>query len=377
MLIGFIGNIMEKKTTIILAVLIALIVCGVAITLFASPSSVNSSGNQTITDMANRTVNIPSDVNRVIATSPPMTTIMYMLAPDKLAGVNFQWTDEELKYVPNQYKDKFPVIGGWFGSQDGNYEEFIASEPDLVVEGIDEGMGVDLSVVEERQEKFGSLPVVAVTDNTNVTKIDNTIEFLGKLLQSEDKANQLIGFNDKYLSEVQSTASSIPESERKSVYYASGEDGLSTYASGASHLQMISLVVGTNVADTEIRDSGSELTVSIEQVMKWNPDVIIATDEDFYNNVYKDSKWVNVKAVKNHQVYISPQSPFKWFDRPPGANIIIGVPWTAKVIYPDKYSNINMVDATKEFYSNFYHYDLSDDEAKEILTSSGLKESDL
>ena len=377
MLIGFIGNIMERKTTIILAVLIALIVCGVAITLFASPSSVNSSGNQTITDMANRTVNIPSDVNRVIATSPPMTTIMYMLAPDKLAGVNFQWTDEELKYVPNQYKDKFPVIGGWFGSQDGNYEEFIASEPDLVVEGIDEGMGVDLSVVEERQEKFGSLPVVAVTDNTNVTKIDNTIEFLGKLLQSEDKANQLIGFNDKYLSEVQSTASSIPESERKSVYYASGEDGLSTYASGASHGQLISLVGGKNVADTEIQDSGSELTVSIEQVMKWNPDVIIATDEDFYNNVYADSKWDNVKAVKNHQVYISPQSPFKWFDRPPGANIIIGVPWTAKVIYPDKYSNINMVDATKEFYSNFYHYDLSDDEAKEILTSSGLKESDL
>lgn len=368
---------MEKKTKIILLVLIALVICGVAISIFSSPSSMNSSGNQTITDMANRTVNIPSDVNRVVATSPPMTTIMYMLAPDKLAGVNFQWTDEELKYVSDQYKEKFPVVGGWFGSQDGNYEEFIASEPNLVVEGIDEGMGVDLSTVEERQEKFGSLPVVAVTDNTNVTKIDNTIEFLGKLLDAEDKANQLIDFNDKYLAEVQSTASSIPESERKSVYYASGEDGLSTYASGASHGQLISLVGGKNVADTEIQGSGSELTVSIEQVMKWNPDVIIATDEDFYGNVYSDSKWASVKAVKNHQVYLSPQSPFKWFDRPPGANIIIGVPWTAKVIYPDKYSNIHMVDATKEFYSNFYHYDLSDDEAKDILTSSGLNESDL
>lgn len=368
---------MERKTTIILGVLVALIVCGVAINLFASPSSMNSSGNQTITDMANRTVNIPGEVNRVVATSPPMTTIMYMLAPDKLAGVNFQWTDEELKYVPNKYKDKFPVVGGWFGSQDGNYEEFIASEPDLVVEGIDEGMGVDLSVVDERQEKFGSLPVVAVTDNTNVTKIDNTIEFLGKLLQSEDKAKQLIDFNDKYLKEVQSTASSIPESERKTVYYASGEDGLSTYASGNSHGQLISLVGGKNVADTEIQNSGGELSVSIEQIMKWNPDVVIATDEDFYNKVYTDSKWANVKAVKDHQVYISPQSPFKWFDRPPGANIIIGIPWTAKVIYPDKYSNINMVDATKEFYSNFYHYDLSDDEAKDILISSGLKESDL
>lgn len=368
---------MERKTKIILAVLVALIACGVAISLFASPSSVNSSGNQTITDMANRTVNIPGDVNRVVATSPPMTTIMYMLDPEKLAGVNFQWTDDELKYVPNQYKDKFPVIGGWFGSQDGNYEEFIASEPNLVVEGIDEGMGVDLSVVAERQEKFGSLPVVAVTDNTNVTKIDNTIEFLGKLLQSEDKANQLIDFNDKYLSEVQATASSIPQSERKTVYYASGEDGLSTYASGNSHGQLISLVGGKNVADTEIQNSGGELTVSIEQIMSWNPDVIIATDEDFYNKVYTDSKWANVKAVKDHQVYISPQSPFKWFDRPPGANIIIGVPWTAKVIYPDKYSDINMIEATKEFYSNFYHYDLSDDEARDILISSGLNESDL
>ncbi|AMK14579.1 ABC transporter substrate-binding protein [Methanobrevibacter olleyae] len=368
---------MEKKTKIILIVLIVLIACGVAISLFASPYSVNSSGNQTITDMANRTVTIPSEVNRVVATSPPMTTIMYMLAPEKLAGVNFQWTDEELKYVPDQYKDKFPVVGGWFGSQDGNYEEFIASEPDLVVEGIDEGMGVDLSTVEERQEKFASLPVVSVTDNTNVTKIDNTIEFLAKLLGAEDKANQLIGFNDKYLSEVQTIANSIPDSEKKSVYYASGEDGLSTYASGSSHGQLISLVGGKNVADTEIQNTGGELTVSIEQIISWNPDIIIATDEDFYKNVYNDSKWASLKAVKNHQVYISPQSPFKWFDRPPGANIIIGVPWTAKVIYPDKYSNINMVDATKEFYTNFYHYDLSDEEAKDILTSSGIDESDL
>ena len=368
---------MENKTKIILVILMALIVCGAAIALLASPSSMSSSGNQTITDMANRTVNIPGDINRVVATSPPMTTIMYMLAPDKIAGVNFQWTDEELKYVPDQYKDKFPVVGGWFGSQDGNYEEFIASEPNFVVESIDEGMGVDLSTVEERQEKFGSIPVIAVTDNTNVTKIGSTIEFMGKILQTEDKAKELIDFNNKYLSEVDSVASSIPDSEKKSVYYASGEDGLSTYASGSSHGQLISLVGGKNVADTEVQGSGSELTVSIEQVMKWNPDVIIATDEDFYNNVYSDSKWASVKAVKDHRVYISPQSPFKWFDRPPGANIIIGVPWTAKVIYPDKYSNIDMVDATKTFYSKFYHYDLSDDQARDILTSSGIKESDL
>ena len=57
--------------------------------------------------------------------------------------------------------------------------------------------------------------------------------------------------------------------------------------------------------------------------------------------------------------------------------MIIGVPWTAKVIYPDKYSDIDMISVTKEFYSDFYHYDLSDDQAKQILLDSGLKEKNL
>ena len=216
---------MENKTKIILVVLVLLVVCGVGIQMFMSPDAVNSSGNQTVTDMANRTVSIPNDVNTIVATSPPMTTIVYMIAPEKLGGVNFQWTDEELEYVPNQYKD-YPVIGGWFGSQDGNYEEFIAAGPNFVIESIDEGMGVDLSTVEERQEKFGEIPVVAVTDNTNVTKIASSIEFMGKILNAEDKASELIAFNDKYLDIVEKTSSTIPEDEKKKVYYASGEDGL-------------------------------------------------------------------------------------------------------------------------------------------------------
>ena len=115
----------------------------------------------------------------------------------------------------------------------------------------------------------------------------------------------------------------------------------------------------------------------MEQVISWNPDIIITTDPDFYAKVYTDSNWASINAVKNHSVYLSPQSPFKWFDRPVGANMIIGVPWTAKVIYPEQYGDIDMVNVTQYFYSNFYHYDLSDDEAKQILLDSGLKEENL
>ena len=57
--------------------------------------------------------------------------------------------------------------------------------------------------------------------------------------------------------------------------------------------------------------------------------------------------------------------------------MIIGVPWTAKVIYPEQYSDIDIIGATQEFYSNFYHIELSNDDAKKILLDSGLNETNL
>ena len=40
--------------------------------------------------MVGRTVQIPASVGNVVATSPPMTTVIYMIAPEKLTAVNFQ-----------------------------------------------------------------------------------------------------------------------------------------------------------------------------------------------------------------------------------------------------------------------------------------------
>ena len=141
---------------------------------------------------------------------------------------------------------------------------------------------------------------------------------------------------------------------------------------------MIDIAGGDNVADPSSQGNTSTgVQVSIEQVIKWNPDVIITTEPDFYAKVYSDPNWGQINAVKNKEVYLSPQSPFKWFGRPVGANMIIGVPWTAKVIYPDEFKDLDMLSTTKEFYSNFYHFDLSDAQAKEILLGSGIKESNL
>jgi len=346
-----------------------------AITYYYTPnSSTSTEGDITVTDMIGRPVTIPSDVQKVITTSPPMTILVYMLAPDKLAGLNFQWTDSEKKYVDGKYQN-LPVVGGWFGSEDGNYEEIMTINPDMIIEG---GMGnINLEMVNNRQEKFGTIPVIGVTDNSDLTKITHSIEFMGKILKEEGKANTLIDFTNKYLDKANDVSNSIPNNEKKKVYYAYGIAGLQTDPKDSLHAQLIDIVGGENVADIPLKGEVGHVDVSMEQVISWNPELIIADEESFYENVYNNPKWKNIKAVKEKQVYLYPQSPFKWFDRPPSANTIIGILWTAKVIYPDKYSDVNLKEEVKYFYKEFYHFNLSDSDVKEILEKSGLKEENM
>lgn len=138
-------------------------------------------GSKNITDMVGRTVQIPASVGNVVATSPPMTTVIYMIAPEKLTAVNFQWTDDELKYIPSQYAG-FPVVGGWYGTQDGSYEEFISSEPDMVIESIDGGEDGDLATVQERQDKFGEILING--ENIETLSFSQISKHIGYIQQS-------------------------------------------------------------------------------------------------------------------------------------------------------------------------------------------------
>ncbi|AEG19368.1 ABC transporter substrate-binding protein [Methanobacterium paludis] len=370
---------MNKNHLILIAAISLIIASGVG--HYLTETGYLPGGNKTITDMANRTLSVPSPVNSVLSTSPTITVMLYMLAPDKLLAFNYVTTSEEQKYMPDKYKN-LSSVGGWYGSQTGDYEQFIAMNPDVILDSYtpSNSSSEDLATVatlKARQQQFGSIPDLGVADTNNISTLDPSIEFIGTLLGTEDTAKKLTAFNDKVQKEVTDVVSTIPESEKVTVYYAEGTAGLQTDPSGSVHGQLISLCGGINVADVQEEGGAGHSTVSMEQVLQWDPEVIITTDETFYAEVYGNSSWSGVTAVKNKRVYLSPQSPFKWFDRPTGANMIIGIPWTAKVIYPDKFQDLNLTSQVEEFYSDFYHYKLTDDEVNKILEASGINSTDI
>ena len=201
----------------------------------------NSSDVQ-ITDMLGRQLTVPAVISSVVATSPPSTILVYMLAPDKLAGWNFK--NNFIQPFMDEKYTNLPVIGGWFGTQTGNYETIISMDSDILIEGYTTDGEIN-EAIERRQESFGSIPVVAINDSIIfVKKSDPTIEYAGKLLDCEAQAEKLIEFRRSILYEINSTVTDIPETEKVRVYYAEGPKGLMTDPSGSQHSQVIDICGG-------------------------------------------------------------------------------------------------------------------------------------
>jgi len=69
-----------------------------------------TNATRTITDMYGRQVTVPTIINRVLATGPVEMEMVYMLAPEKLAGLAFTFNGDP-PLVPSEYA-QLPVVEG-------------------------------------------------------------------------------------------------------------------------------------------------------------------------------------------------------------------------------------------------------------------------
>ena len=165
----------------------------------------------------------------------------------------------------------------------------------------------------------------------------------------------------------------IPEDEKVSVYFGNGEDSLETAPRGSQHAQILDAVNVTNVADLELGD-GSRVQISAEQLLAWNPDVIVVNGEpkadksgnSAAEDILSNPDYASLKAVQDNKVYGTPNAPFSWVDRPAGPKRLIGMRWLSAVVYPE-YIKCDVNEEIREFFNLFYHVDLSDEQLENVL----------
>lgn len=319
-----------------------------------------------ITDMAGRKVTVPTaeNIESVFSAGPVAAIFLYMVAPDKLLGWNYELNDVEKSIILDKYQD-LPN----FGMGDAvNYEAVIAANPTIAINSgkINDAMVSDCDAL---SESLG-IPVVAVDNELNNSA--EAFRFMGELLGVEDHAEELAQYAEQVFTDI-NALSDIPEEKKVSVYFGNGEDSLETAPRGSQHAQIFDVINAVNVADLELGD-GSRVQISAEQLLAWDPDVIVVNGEpkadksgsSAAEDILSNLDYASLKAVQDQKVYGTPNAPFSWVDRPAGPNRLIGMRWFSALIYPE-YIKCDINEEIHKFFDLFYHVDLSDEQLENVL----------
>lgn len=319
-----------------------------------------------ITDMAGRKVTVPTaeNIESVFSAGPVAAIFLYMVVPDKLLGWNYELNDVEKSIILDKYQD-LPN----FGMGDAvNYEAVIAANPTIAINSgkINDAMVSDCDAL---SESLG-IPVVAVDNELNNSA--EAFRFMGELLGVEDHAEELAQYAEQVFTDI-NVLSDIPEEKKVSVYFGNGEDSLETAPRGSQHAQILDAINAVNVADLELGD-GSRVQISAEQLLAWDPDVIVVNGEpkadksgsSAAEDILSNPDYASLKAVEDQKVYGTPNAPFSWVDRPAGPNRLIGMRWFSALIYPE-YIKCDINEEIHKFFDLFYHVDLSDEQLENVL----------
>lgn len=371
---------MKNKMTRILSLVLALMMV-LALTSCGQKADSEGEGDsqeattQEIVDMAGRTLTIPTKVEKVLGNNAMAQNFMYTLAPEKMSSLGSAPSEGEAHFYPDSVKN-LPILGDNSGKKVMNPEEVIAAAPDFIlhVTMINDEV---VAKAEELQQQL-NIPIVIV--NADLATLGDSYRFVGELIGCEEQAEKLAKYADDVMKDVSDRAASIPEADRVSYYYAEGDAGLQTDPSGSDHTRAFDAVGAVNCVSLEDYDTYfGRAEVSMEQIMQLDPDVVIFCPGDSIftpgaASICQDlmdgkdvGSWQTLQAVKDGKFYEAPYGLANAIDRPATVNLLYGCQWLGNLLYPDVY-DYDMAQVTKDFYSLFYHYELSDAEVETILS---------
>lgn len=318
---------------------------------------------EAVTDAAGRRVPVPAKVERVFPAGPPAAILIYTLAPDLLLGWTNARSAEEREFLLPEVAAK-PAVGRITGrGNTANLESVLTSRPDLV---LDVGATTDTYVsLAERVQAQTNIPY-ALLDGT-LARTPETYRVLGRLLRRERDAEALAAFAEGVLDRIRARIASVPADRRPRVYFARGPRGLETARGGSINVESLDLMGAVNGA---AEGRGGLASVSIEQVLAWDPDVVVTIEAGFARGVRSDPAWAPVRAVRDGRVHLAPGLPFGWIDAPPSVNRLAGLPWLGRILYPDLFPE-DLAAETKSLYARLYHVTPTDAQVARLLAGPG------
>lgn len=334
-----------------------LVLGGLAATLTA-PRLAHAAG---VRDGAGREVPVPGKVERIFPAGPPAAIQLYTLAPDLLIGWPRANRPDELPFLLPGIGDR-PEVGRITGrGNSANLEAVLTLKPDLIVDAGSTGR----TYVELADRVQGQTGIPYALIDGRFEAIPAGYRILGQLTGRSERAETLARWCETAMATIKARIASVPAAERPSVYYARGPRGLETGLGGSINVETLSFLGARNVASEQPGNGLAQ--VSLEQVLAWNPEVIVTIDPAFSEAVRRDPAWADIRALKAGRVHLSPRLPFGWVDFPPSVNRMIGLWWLGKLLYPAQFPE-DIRPIAREFHTLFYQVTPSETQLDLILS---------
>jgi iron complex transport system substrate-binding protein len=306
-------------------------------------------------DLTGKEVEVPKTVKRVCSSFPAIDEVLLLLGcPEKnVAAVESNKKNPwHLKLYPKIAE--LPVV--FPTTNQVNMESLLQLDPDVV-------FVADATMRDSLIETGIPALVVAFRSERNV--IDG-ITLIGDVLGDGAPAiaAELVKDYRDNMAMVRAKTDPIAKKDRPKVFYAA-DNVLNTEGAESIVTSWIEMAGGINVA-AENGVKGMFIDVTLENLLEWDPDIIICRDAEHKSNYMSDARFASLSAVKNNKVFVNPKGVFVWCVR--SADEVLQPVWAASVIQPELFGDIDVGAYVKAFYQKYYHYDPSEAEIENILT---------
>ncbi len=333
-----------------------------ATTQAAAPTREPASATRKFTDSAGRTVDLPANIKKVAVSGPLAQIVLFALCPDKLVGIANAWDKTAEQYLDTKYYN-LPQLGQLYGGKGQlNLETLLKTGAEVVID-VGEPKKTVVEDLDALQEQTG-IPFVHITATT--ATMGEAYRKLGELVNMPAEAETLAEYCEDVYDDMLAISKNV---EKANLLYLLGDQGLNVIAKGSYHAEVIDLL-GNNVAEVaEPSSKGTGNEVDMEQILKWNPDVILFAPDSIYETVASDPAWQKVTAIKNGAYYEVPFGPYNWMGFPPSVQRYLGMMWMAALLYPDELG-YDLYDAVAEYYKLFYHCELTQAQFDALVDNS-------
>ena len=341
-----------------------LILCGL---LF--PPAGMASETFTMKDTAGREIKVPLNLKRIVTAPVVMPNLIFAVdgSGDRLVGMHpmskSAWKNSILRIMaPGMAKARTDFIRGGFKM---NIEEVLKLKPDLVFQVSFEPGDI------EQLTKLG-IPVIATHEK--MKSLDDYlvkhITLVGQVLKKEKRAEELIADFNGAKNTIQAKVASIPAGDRPKGLILFNVEKLLATGTGSFANFWLNSTGAENVAK-DLKTSPRGVSVNMEQILVWNPEVIYITNfcptqpEDLYRNKVPGQDWSEIAAVKNRRVYKIPLGEYRWY--PPSGDSSLMLKWMAQKNHPKLFADYDIRDEIKKHFRKIYNFAITEAQIDRVL----------